>query len=377
MYSPTLACKKVIFLLFHDAPILNENQSMKRLLKILFFVILLPCVVLIMLILYASVTDYKPAQKETVYSPDGKADTLSPSKTYSFLIWNIGYAGLDKQMDFFYDGGKKVRTSKDQLDQNIGCIEKFITSLDSVDFKLLQEVDISSRRSYHRNEVKRFSDDLSNNHAFYGKNYDVFFVPVPFTNPMGSVNSGVLSFSRFNPSEVTRISFPGQYSWPKRLFMLDRCFLVMRFPLSGGKQLLVVNTHNEAYDTGIIRDEQMAFLKKFLLAEYELGNYIIVAGDWNQCPPDFQPGFSGDIFDTIDFKGIEPGFLPSGWTWAFDNTIPSNRRVDKVYVKGTTRTTVIDFFLLSPNLRSIACKTIDLGFSCSDHQPVQIKIILQ
>ena len=185
--------------------------------------------------------------------------------------------------------------------------------MDSVDFILLQEVDISSKRSYHRNEVKRFSDDLSNNHAFYGKNYDVFFVPLPFTNPMGSVNSGVLSFSRYNPSEVTRISFPGQYSWPKRLFMLDRCFLVMRFPLPGGKQLLVVNTHNEAYDTGIIRDEQMAFLKKFLIAESELGNYMIVAGDWNQCPPDLQPGFSGDIFDTIDLRESNPAFfLPDG-----------------------------------------------------------------
>jgi endonuclease/exonuclease/phosphatase family metal-dependent hydrolase len=377
MDDTTLACKKVIFLIFHNVLTLNENQPMKRLFKILLLIVLLPGVVLLILILYATITDYKPAQEEVVYKADVKADTLSLSKTYSLLIWNIGYAGLDRQMDFFYDGGKKVRTTKDQLDQNINCIEKFITGLDSVDFKLLQEVDISSKRSYHRNEVKRFSGDLSKFHAFYGKNYDVFFVPLPFTNPMGSVNSGVLSFSRFNPSEVTRISFPGQYSWPKRLFMLDRCFLVMRFPLPGGKQLLVVNTHNEAYDTGIIRDEQMAFLKKFLLSEYGHGNYIIVAGDWNQCPPDLQPRFSGDIFDTLDYKGIEPGFLPSGWTWAFDNTMPSNRRVDIPYVKGTTRTTVIDFFLLSPNLRSTGCKTVDLGFSCSDHQPVQIKINLQ
>jgi endonuclease/exonuclease/phosphatase family metal-dependent hydrolase len=350
---------------------------MKRFLKILLPIVLLPCVILIILILYASITDYRPAQMEVVFSSDGKADTLPFSKTYNLLIWNIGYAGLDEQMDFFYDGGKRVRTTKDQLNQNINCIEKFITGLDSVDFKLLQEVDISSRRSYHRNEVKLFSDVLSNDYVFYGKNYDVFFVPVPFANPMGSVNSGVLSFSRYNPSEVTRISFPGQYSWPKRLFMLDRCFLVMRFPLSGGKHLLVVNTHNEAYDTGIIRDEQMAYLKKFLLSEYEQGNFIIVAGDWNQCPPDMQPRFSDDIFDTIDYKGIEPGFLPLGWTWAYDSTMPSNRRVDIPYIKGTTRTTVIDFFLLSPNLRSIACKTVDLGFSCSDHQPVQIQITLQ
>lgn len=350
---------------------------MKRIFKILLFIILLPCVILILLILYATITDYKPAELTSVYQSDGMNDTLSHAKKYSLLIWNIGYAGLDKQMDFFYDGGKRVRTTKDQLDQNISCIEKFIMDADTVDFKLFQEVDISSKRSYHRNEVKRLTENLSNDHVFYGKNYDVFFVPVPFTNPMGSVNSGVLSFSRYKPSEVIRISFPGQYSWPKRLFMLDRCFLVMRFPLAGGKQLLVINTHNEAYDTGIIRDEQMAYLKEFLLKEFDQGNYIIVAGDWNQCPPDFQPRFSGEIFDTLDFKGIEPEFLPAGWSWVYDSTLPSNRRVDIAYTKGTTKTTVIDFFLLSPNLRSSGCKTVDLGFTCSDHEPVQIQFTLQ
>jgi endonuclease/exonuclease/phosphatase family metal-dependent hydrolase len=350
---------------------------MKPLLKIVLIIVLLPCLILGLVILYATITDYKPGEKELIYQSNTEADTLSSLKTYSLLIWNIGYAGLDKQMDFFYDGGKKVRTSKDQLDENIRCIEKFITSVDSFDFKLLQEVDISSRRSFHRNEVKRFSDDLHTDQAFFGKNYDVFFVPLPFTNPMGSVNSGILSFSRFNPSEVTRISFPGQYTWPKRLFMLDRCFLVMRFNLSGGKQLVVVNTHNEAYDTGKIRDEQMAYLKKFLLSEYDRGNYMVVAGDWNQCPPNLKPGFTGDIFDTIDYKGIEPDFLPSEWSWIYDNSMPSNRRVDIAYIKGTTRTTVIDFFLFSPNLRPSACKTIDLGFSCSDHQPVQVQFKFQ
>ncbi len=350
---------------------------MKLFLKILVLIVLLPCLILGLLILYATITDYKPDETEVVYQPEAKTDTLSIVKTYSLLIWNIGYAGLDKQMDFFYDGGKKVRTTRNQLDSNIRCIEKFITAEDTFDFKLLQEVDISSKRSYHRNEVKRFSDDLTADHAFYGKNYDVFFVPLPFTNPMGSVNSGLLSFSRYNPAEVTRISFPGQYSWPKRLFMLDRCFLVMRFPLSGGKQLLVVNTHNEAYDTGKIRDEQMAYLKKFLLTEYENGNYIVVAGDWNQCPPNLQPRFSGDIFDTIDYKGIEPAFLPAGWNWTYDNTMPSNRRVDIPYTRGTTRTTVIDFFLFSPNLRPGDCKTMDMGFSCSDHQPVQVQFNFQ
>jgi endonuclease/exonuclease/phosphatase family metal-dependent hydrolase len=350
---------------------------MRRLLKILLIIIMIPVLALLMVIVYATITDYKPAEKEIVSHPDGKADTLQSGREYRLLIWNIGYAGLDKKMDFFYDGGSKVRTPREQLKQNMSGIEEFITSADSVDFTLLQEVDVSSKRSYHINEVQEFTNEFKDSHIYYGKNYDVFFVPLPFTDPMGSVNSGILSFSHFIPSEVVRYSFPGQYEWPKRLFMLDRCFLVMRFPLSNGKQLLVINTHNEAFDKGSIRDMQMAYLKKFVLAEYDLGNYVLVAGDWNECPPDLKPAYKGDIFDTIDYKGIDAGFMPVGWNWVFDNSKPSNRRVDIAYTPGTTRTTTIDFFLLSPNIRSVACHTTDLGFAHSDHQPVQIKIILQ
>jgi endonuclease/exonuclease/phosphatase family metal-dependent hydrolase len=350
---------------------------MRRYLRIMLFFILLPAAVLLLLILYATFTDYRPAEKEIVYNSDGAADTLAESAVFQLLIWNIGYGGLDKQMDFFYDGGKKVRTPKNQLEKNMTGISQFITSTDSVDFILLQEVDVSSKRSYHLNEVSQLTRDCGDRHVYFGKNYDVFFVPLPFTSPMGGVNSGVLSLTHFNPLEVSRISFPGQYAWPKRLFMLDRCFLVMRFPLSNGKQLLIINTHNEAYDNGSIRDQQMAYLKQFLLKEYETGNYLIVAGDWNQCPPSLKPRFAGDVFDTIDYKGIEPDFLPNGWNYTYDSTIPSNRRTDVAYIKGKTRTTVIDFFLLSPNLHSHGCRTTDLGFTNSDHQPVQIKFSLQ
>jgi len=349
---------------------------MHRFLKMLLYMALLPAAILLFMIMYAAITDYRPAEKEIVFHSEGVSDTLSSGGVFNLLIWNIGYGGLDHEMDFFYDGGSKVRTPESQLGKNLEKMEEYLAAADSIDFILLQEVDISGKRSYYVNEVMGFTSLWDDYTPYFGKNYDVFFVPVPFSSPLGSVHSGLLSLSLFNPLEVSRISFPGQYGWPKRLFMLDRCFLVMRYPLSNGKQLLVINTHNEAYDNGSIRDQQMAFLRQFLLAEYELGNCMIVAGDWNQCPPSFKPRFTGEVFDTNDYKGIEPDFLPSGWSWIYDNTIPSNRRCDVAYIKGKTRTTVIDFFLLSPNLQSSGCHTTDLGFTWSDHQPVQIKFAL-
>lgn len=349
-----------------------KTSPMRRFILLSGILLGLPVIVLLALIGYASITNYNPPGSEQL-SLDTPADTLPDSASFRVMIWNIGYAGLDKDMDFFYDGGQNVRTPENRLRQNLAGILHTLAGTDSTDFILLQEVDRKSKRSYGINQVQMLSD-FWHDRTFFGKNYDVFFVPLPFTEPMGRVNSGLLSFSRHTPSSVERLSLPGTYPWPKQLFMLDRCLLVMHYPVSNGRELLVVNVHHEAYDNGDIRDKQMAYLKEFLIRESEKGNYLVVAGDWNQCPPDLEPAFEGDIFDTIDHKAIDPSYLPGEWQWVFDNRVPTNRRVDVPYIRGKTRTTLIDFFLVSPNLRVSGCKAGQMGFTFSDHQPVQVNI---
>lgn len=344
--------------------------------RILGIILLIPVAVFLFLILYATFTDYRPEKAELLKPEEQVKPEITDSSVFELLIWNLGYAGLDRNMDFFYDGGKQVRTSEEQVKTNFSAIKSYLADQDSVEIIMLQEIDVKSKRSYHMNQVMNLADEIKEYEHYFGKNYDVFFVPVPPGDPMGSVNSGLLSLTKFEPGVVERYSFPGQYAWPKRLFMLDRCFLVMRFPVSNGKQLVVINTHNEAYDDGSIRDTQMKYLKDFLLSEFEKGNYIIAGGDWNQCPPHFEQQFNGEVFDSINNKGIDPDYLPGDWHWAYDNSIPTNRRVDITYTKGTTKTTVIDFYLLSPNMKMLSVKASDLKFEHSDHHPVFLKVAL-
>ena len=73
-------------------------------------------------------------------------------REFTFLSWNIGYAGLGKEMDFFYDGGGKVRPSKEQFENYLSGIKKTLKENNKVDFIFLQEVDISSKRSYYVDE---------------------------------------------------------------------------------------------------------------------------------------------------------------------------------------------------------------------------------
>jgi len=327
------------------------------------------------IIVYALISDYKPEEKEIVYTSD-KTERISDTVEISLLTWNIGYCGLDREMDFFYDGGTRVRTPEEKCYENIDTVKKFLMQNDTIDFILLQEIDLKSKRSYRVNEFETFSESLTEYIPFFAVNYDVFFVPVPPSSPMGKVLSGIAVFSRFLPASVTRFSFPGKYGFPKQLFMLDRCFVMSRYLLENGGELLVINTHNEAFDPGQIRRAQMAYLKDLLLAEYQKGNYIIAGGDWNQSPPDFKPEFTGHHVNN-DQMMLNSDYLPSGWKWVYDNTEPSNRSVIAPYDRETTTTTVIDFFLISPNVECISVDCVNLDFRNSDHNPVRMKVRLK
>ena len=346
----------------------------KKILKALLIVLLILVLGFVGLIIYAVITDYKPQVKEVVSVSD-KPDKLSDTIKLSLLTWNIGYCGLDKAMDFFYDGGKKVFTPEKNCISNLDAIERFLRQNDSADFIFIQEIDKVSKRSYHINEYDSLVKKLPGYYPFFGKNYDVFFVPVPPSSPMGKVLSGLAIFSKYRPLSSVRYSFPGEYGFPKQLFMLDRCFLVNRYSLENGKELLIINTHNEAFDPGNIRKAQMAYLKDFLLEEYKKGNYIITGGDWNQSPPEFKPDFSGNQVNTLQMM-MTSDYLPSEWKWIFDRRTPSNRSVIAAYDPSTTTTTVIDFFLLSPNISPISVKGINLNFENSDHNPVKLNVRL-
>jgi len=350
-------------------------KLIKKILKALLAVVLVALTGFVGIIVYAIISDYKPKEKEIV-TTSVKPEILNDSMELSLLTWNIGYCGMDKGMDFFYDGGTRVFTPEATCTNNLLEINKFLKQNDSTDFILLQEVDKDSKRSYHINEFDSLKNSLKAYFPSFARNYDVFFVPVPPVTPMGKVLSGLTIFSKYQPISSVRYSFPGEYGFPKQLFMLDRCFLVNRYPLSNGKELLIINTHNEAFDPGQIREAQMSYLKDFLLTEYRNGNFIITGGDWNQDPPGFQSDFAVNKTDTTQMI-IPNDYLTPDWKWLYDNRTPSERNVLTAYDPSSTTTNIFDFFLISPNIVSVSVEGIQLNFENSDHNPVIIKIKLQ
>jgi len=348
---------------------------MKKIIKYFLLTIVIFVAVFAVFLVYATFADYRP-DEQTILSTSEEPGMLSDTLEINLMAWNIGYCGLNAEMDFFYDGGEHVRPDRETSKRNLDGVRDFLKSTENIDFFLLQEVDVDSKRSYGTNQFDSIVAGFPDFETSYSKNYDVFFVPQPLFNPMGRVNSGLMTLSKFGSESSVRYSFPGNYSWPLGLFFLDRCFVMTRYAVQNEKELIVINTHNSAYDDGSLRDQQMSYLKEIVKDEFSKGNYVIVGGDWNQCPPDFKPNFKDNLMDNESRKDIASTHF-ADWTWAYDSTTPTNRRVVAPYDKSKTLTTVIDFFLLSPNIELKKVETKSLDFQYSDHNPVFLKLKLK
>ncbi len=350
---------------------------MKKYLYFFFKFLLFVVFIVVAVFVYLTITDYKPKATDEIYT--SKNDTLINKTEFKVLIWNIGYAGLGDDMDFFYDGGTKVRTSKERTLQNIKSISLELSKHTDADFIMLQEVDINAKRSYEINNLDTIKEVLANYYDFYVPNYRVKYVPIPITEPMGKVESGLVTFSKYEPISVKRFAFKGNFSWPKSLFMLDRCFMVARYNLDSNKQLLIINTHNSAFDDGTLKAQQLQQISDFVMTEYNKGNYIILGGDWNQNPPNFTDNILGKHNNskaTFKISQISNNFLPD-WNIFYDVKVPSNRFLTEPYKKGKTKLTILDMYLCSPNIAKIKIKTLNLDFKNSDHNPVILQFKLQ
>jgi len=353
------------------------SSAMKTFLKISLIIISIFVLLFVLFLAFFTITDYKPDATSDIHNTN-HPDTLMQGDTLSIITWNIGYAGLGNEMDFFYDGGEQVRTTNENTQKNLSAISDFLSNTCKPDFILLQEVDKRAKRTYLIDETKHLAELFKEYNVFFAPNYKVRFVPLPITSPMGFVHSGLLCLSNPNPAKSVRLDLPGEYSWPMRVFMLDRCILLNRYPLNNGKEFVLLDIHNSAFDDGSLKKQEMDFIRDLVIREYEKGNYIAGGGDWNQNPPGLTDNklSKPDGYENFLLSGIDVNFLPEQWQWCFGSKVPTNRSLRTAFNKKTSGTTVLDFFLLSPNIEVVSVKTYDLAFQNSDHNPVRIKLTL-
>lgn len=341
----------------------------------LILAILIGIVILLLagLILFLSLTEYKPADRETV-AVDGDSDLPNvATQTFTLYSWNIGYAGLGEESDFFMDGGTMVDPpSQETVEKNLAGIQAFIAG-QTADAWLLQEVDVNSHRTNNMDQYATLRSDFGASAFAY--NYKCPFVPIPLP-PLGQIEGGIATLTDSGIASAERISLPCPFSWPIRVAQIKRCLLITRLPLADtDKELVLVNLHLEAYDDGEGKIAQTKLLLQVLQEEYAKGNYVIAGGDFNQSFPGVL-----DVFPIQDESKWTPGILehsalPEGWRFAYDTGAATCRLLDQPYSEACQKY-VIDGFILSPNVELISVETVDLDFQFSDHNPVKLQIAL-
>lgn len=353
---------------------------MKKILKILLFVVLTLVVLVGAYVVYVLVTYYRVEDNlslEVVNQAEGEAKS---DTDYSIISYNVGFGAYSADYSFFMDGGKHSwALSEDAVYTNIrGSID--ILQEQTPDFILLQEVDKDATRSYHVDQTALFSEAFGEYQHTFALNYDSPFLFYPFTQPHGKSVAGLMTFSTCEIESGVRRSLPIEKGFMK-FIDLDRCYSIQRIPVDNGKTLCLYNVHLSAYTSdGSIATEQLKLLIEDMAAEYAAGNYIVCGGDFNKD----LLGNSAEIFGVAGdgqswAKPFPFELLPEGFSLqaGAENPLPSSRTADKPYDPADAFVVVLDGFITSDNVEVISEGVLDTGFTYSDHNPVRMVFSLK
>lgn len=355
-------------------------KVLKTILKILGWILGVVVLVVAVALIVFTIAEYRPADVETAIPEQQAEAVLETGKPLTVVSWNCGYGALGDNAEFFMDGGTSVYTAdKERVMTNLNGIKEKLQAL-SPDFVILQEVDINSSRSYGIDERAILRDVKPGATEAFAYNFNALYIPYPIP-PIGHVEGGLYTLSAAQPRIAERISLPVPFSWPVRLVNLKRCLLVSRYPVKGtDKELVLVNLHLEAYDSGEGKEAQTRQLVTFMQEEYAKGNYVIAGGDFNQRfsnvdqsdYPVYKTTWQPGIINAEDFG--------SDFSLLMDNSAPTCRSLDRPLAGDSLESFqfyLIDGFIVSANVTTDAVETLDFGFTCSDHNPVRMTFTLE
>ena len=356
---------------------------MRKLLKALLILLAVLLAVVIIYVGYVMLSyDRIPDNQELeIRNPQETDLAVRLGDEYAIVTQNVGFGAYTDDFTFFMDGGvESWAKSPESVIECINAAAEEVSSLEP-DFILFQEVDFDSTRSYHIDEQEILRAAFPQMAEVDAVNYHSAFLMYPLTQPHGSSNSSMVTFSSVGITGALRRSLPISTGFSKFLD-LDRCYTISRVPTENGKELVLFNVHLSAYGgSDEIRAAQMNMLFGDMLAEYQKGNYVVCGGDFNH---DFT-GNSTQVLnggEMTDFGWAQPfpaEMLPEGLTRCDNYTDgkvePTCRNCDIPYEEGNF-TIIVDGFLVSDNVTVTYLENVQTGFTYSDHNPVLMRFTL-
>ena len=359
---------------------IKKRSKLKTILLSILIPIALILVLLIGYFLYLVLSYHRVGDQPELEILNQKTAKPEAGTEYKLLSYNIGFCAYTPDFGFFMDGGKGSRAkSADAVNEVIDGIVALIGEKDP-DLLLLQEVDKRSQRACKVDEDAAFTEKLTGYTSVFAVNWDCAYLCYPFTKPHGAALTGIKTLSRFGITAASRVELPVESSLMK-LIDLDRCYTVSRIPTENGKEIVLYNFHLSAYTSdGKIAIEQLNILLSDMKREYEAGNYVIGAGDFNKD----LLGNSAEVFGVAgEYGWAQP--IPEGTfdgtgisvvaPFDAENPVASCRNADGPYNPAQFRVTV-DGFLVSDNVTVTSSRVVDTGYAYSDHNPVEMTFVL-
>lgn len=294
------------------------------------------------------------------------AEGLPPAgETIEVLDWNLGYGGLGAGSDFIADGGKHtLPPSRAAVLENVAGIAAFLASQSDVDVVLLEELAHAGPVNYWTNLKASVDAALPGRDQIFFADFKTRLMPWPLRMAHGQ---GIYSGLAVESADV--VALPAEDSG---IFGVRRRYASTVARLSGG--WTVASVHLAAFDDdAIVRTQQLHELLAWAQREYASGRHVVIGGDWNfqLAATDF-PSTTEERF-LFWLYPFPQDALPNGWRIVADPSIPTVRTNERPYRRGENYTTVIDGFIISPNVAAESVTGFDLDFQHSDHQPVRAR----
>ncbi len=364
---------------------------MKKVLKVggITLLSLLGALILIVLgyLIYV-VSEYDRIEDGRLLTIDKRdAVAAQTGQEYTIVTYNIGFGAYSPEFTFFLDSGEMndgvvvagkngKGLSKEDVQKNTDGAVGVLKALDA-DIYFVQEVDTDGDRSYHIDQYEALRNALSGD-STYAVNFHCAKLFYPFNDPHGKNTSGIATFSTLALDSAVRRQYPVDGGIAK-FFDLDRCFVVHRADVGGGRELVLINSHMSAYDEGgTIRAKQLEMLNGVIAQEYEAGNYVIVGGDFNHELAHSFGSFPSEQKQPTWAYELTQNDVAEGFTVvASAEGVGTCRAAEIPYTPGVNYQTVLDGFIVSDNIEVKKVRNIDTGYAFSDHNPVEMTFVLK
>lgn len=359
-----------------------KNKFLRNFLRVLTLLVLIVVLFIVINLVYL-LSAYKRIPDWQTIEPNNKVSqtqTIQTRTEYKALTYNTGFSAYTPEFSFFMDGGTESWAFSPE---NVKNVTENITELlkqQNADFISLEEVDSNGDRTYHIDETKIIEDKLTDYNSNKAVCFDCPFLFWPPWQPHGKNTSNIMTFSKFMQNESTiRRQLPVDEGVSK-IKDYDRCYTITRYKTNNEKELVYITTHLSAYsDDPTTSNKQVKMLIEEMDKEYEKGNYVICAGDYNKCTINDDEKYFGKNRDNqkpFPYELLEGTNISVVKSYDENHVIPSCRLAD-CPLNENSKISLIDGFMVTNNIEVKDSKVINTNFAYSDHNPVYVIFLLR